>query len=422
MPQEVTRFPSEIYSVNLKTINHINFSRRELDILTSLLSEKETKEIAAFLSIAPRTVDNSLYNISKRINVKTRQEIIEFIKRSSELPYIQEYYMSLSLLVFFEKHLRQISKTVNTVSSTCLIIYEPKDRTISSFIQLLKKHLELLSIQSSIIALQEKQELLNYLKMQPKGYHVFLLSEAQLKQILKSEDIEKFIKDKSQHQGKLIFLIPNFREGISNNSSFQTESPINIIKSSDYYSCVLIILSHLLPGHDFCTFKNEMKEQCIRESTTLLNAGTFLNRSWLRLKIKLSKLIASFYLSKKISSFIAIGPGLCLLLVGLFSLNSQKEETMLIRSDLTVPTKNEFLERSRLIQEIHKNLKGNNSIHAIALIGCGGAGKTTLARSYANTYLHPVTWEINAETKNSLMASFEELALSLAKTENEKKL
>jgi tetratricopeptide (TPR) repeat protein len=62
--------------------------------------------------------------------------------------------------------------------------------------------------------------------------------------------------------------------------------------------------------------------------------------------------------------------------------------------------------------------KGNVKI--IALTGIGGAGKTTLARQYAQQRKTPFVWELNAETEDSLIESFSELAAAFAQTASEK--
>lgn len=69
-----------------------------------------------------------------------------------------------------------------------------------------------------------------------------------------------------------------------------------------------------------------------------------------------------------------------------------------IRSDLIIPVRDVLLERPQLIAQLDEKFKGKNGIQTIALIGPGGAGKTTLARQYAHLQKNDVVWEINAET------------------------
>ena len=57
-----------------------------------------------------------------------------------------------------------------------------------------------------------------------------------------------------------------------------------------------------------------------------------------------------------------------------------------------------------------------SGVSFVGLVGIGGSGKTTLARVYAKQSKNSVVWEINAETKNSIINSFKSLAYALAKT------
>ncbi|WP_232223209.1 hypothetical protein [Candidatus Odyssella acanthamoebae] len=94
--------------------------------------------------------------------------------------------------------------------------------------------------------------------------------------------------------------------------------------------------------------------------------------------------------------------------------------TQSICSDLPLPHTGMLLQRPELINEIKEVFKSPEEIGTVALVGIGGAGKTTLARQYALTQRLPVIWEINAETKESLIHAFENLAYDLSKTEEER--
>jgi Cdc6-like AAA superfamily ATPase len=100
----------------------------------------------------------------------------------------------------------------------------------------------------------------------------------------------------------------------------------------------------------------------------------------------------------------------------------QEEKPNFVRSELTIPTDAMLLDRGPLIGKLKTQLNRNfGRIRTIVLTGIGGSGKTTLVRQYARLENTPVMWEINAETRETLLASFENLAQSLAKTPEEKR-
>lgn len=99
----------------------------------------------------------------------------------------------------------------------------------------------------------------------------------------------------------------------------------------------------------------------------------------------------------------------------------EKSENDLIRSELPLPISSVLLKRSEEVAMIKKMLSGERGIQTLALIGPGGSGKTTLARQYARLQKSPIVWEINAETPETLVASFEAFAMALTQTAEEKK-
>jgi tetratricopeptide (TPR) repeat protein len=99
------------------------------------------------------------------------------------------------------------------------------------------------------------------------------------------------------------------------------------------------------------------------------------------------------------------------------------KEEGIIRSDLTIPTDSVLLDRPEFLTQIESQFKAHpERMQIIALTGIGGSGKTTLARQYARLQKAPIVWEMNAETRETLLVSFESFAYALSKTKEEKKL
>jgi tetratricopeptide (TPR) repeat protein/DNA-binding CsgD family transcriptional regulator len=91
------------------------------------------------------------------------------------------------------------------------------------------------------------------------------------------------------------------------------------------------------------------------------------------------------------------------------------------RSVIILPSSQTHLIRPKILSEIQEGFKSGDGIQTVALVGIGGAGKTTLARHYATQQKRSVIWELNAETRENLQRSFTELAESLIKTNEERK-
>jgi len=96
------------------------------------------------------------------------------------------------------------------------------------------------------------------------------------------------------------------------------------------------------------------------------------------------------------------------------------ENPIQIRMDIPKIHENVLLKRSQITRQIDKILDMQEGIKVTVLTGPGGAGKTTIAREYIISQGSNVVWEINAETKNSVLNSLEDLANNLAITNEQK--
>ncbi|HQS84110.1 MAG TPA: NB-ARC domain-containing protein [Alphaproteobacteria bacterium] len=166
--------------------------------------------------------------------------------------------------------------------------------------------------------------------------------------------------------------------------------------------------------------QNSSKQKYIQELSDVINNEKEENNVILQMK-RLKK-------RKSLISIIALIMFIFGFYIGFLEVKKHQESQRemhlhSIRSNLMIPTENSFLKRPELIDQIDEKLKGDKGIETIALVGLvgmGGVGKTTLARYYARSKDNSIVWEINAETKSSIIHSFKDLAYTLAKTQNQR--
>lgn len=247
--------PEKIYTQQLAIIDGIKFSRREIDVIACLVKGRATKKISSLLSVSPKTVATHIRNIMLKLDVNSREGILDFIEKSNKNSILLSYY--------------------------------------------------------------------NYLAN------------------------------------------PDFNEAHNNGTPYDP-----------YLSEVHTASQDPLP--------REKKKR----------------------KVFLAGAICCIML------FIVL---MSLKFLPLSVQSKQPEES--IRSDILLPNDKVLIKRPKLWAQLDNKLK---ETQVAVLVGIGGAGKTTLARQYAHQQNANVIWEINAETKSSLIDSFKSLAYRMAKTEEQK--
>ncbi|OJW47903.1 MAG: hypothetical protein BGO67_03160 [Alphaproteobacteria bacterium 41-28] len=394
MQETQTLFPQDLHAKHLSTINNIHFTIREIDVIACLLSARGTSKTAFFLSIDPRTVETHIRNIMSKLKCNTREGIIDFIEASDKLPILRKYYSLLRMNMLFEKSLKDISKLNREEDFRCYFIVG-KDKI--PLITHLKSHLNLTGI--VVLSAARKKE----------GDHgIFILPNT-----LKDQEI--FLLQKAvQSSNKILFLLQERRNYKDTPNEIMNFDVVDFAKHENYYFTFFTILKKILPHHNIDTVIGEFKDKCKK---------IHVEPTWRKMSSHQEKSKPYFVNRIKGNPLLVISFIVVFFFTGFAAFYwTQKNESFSFRSDLVIPTESVLLNRSELIAQIDDKLKRGDGIQTIALVGPGGAGKTTLARQYAHMQKASSIWEINAETHESLNTSFEKLAHALSKREVDQKV
>lgn len=397
-------FPDDLYSQHLSTIRNIPFTHREVDVMACLLGGRKTSKIAYLLSVNPRTVETYIQNISLKLECNTREGIIDFLELSDQIPFLRKHYLYLQIDYAFRKGLTDLSKLMRKEDPLSVIIRGEKEALNSPLIPLLKAHLKLAGLTIVKEGVTEHGHLIYVL---PPHVQQGSLS---LQQIINQYPKNKLLLMLEQDEQKLPKEFKGFKA-------------VNVKKYQNYYFVFFNIIKIIFPNIKIDSIVSDFKEKYekvdhVRKSEYSLQPLSQAQHEDLPFLEGLKDIMPTKILVV----------GLTLLIISLISIgfywqlehNSRQQPFAL--SELPLPTKSVFLERPEFLHEIDKSFAKAGDIQTIALVGIGGAGKTTLARQYARNQKESVIWEINAETKSSLYESFDNLAHALAKTEEDKKI
>lgn len=433
--------PYDACPTSLATINNLCFTRREVDIMACLLNARGTSKTASLLSIAPKTVVNHIRNIMIKLDCNSREGIIDFIERSHKLPLFRKHYSNLVINAVFEKSLKDASRFHRDKTLSFRILYEEKNEYHKQLAYQLISHFRSVGVNTLAepqLTLIPLFDLVSTLQKEEKI--VYFLEEEQIEGFLSnnlSTEALSPISSQAIPLNRILFILPE-RENLSPlPEHFSCLEYVDLSQRKNYYFLFFEVLGKLVSNANiekiFQEFKNfyEAAEKNPGAQLSFTELGTkdeeqtkgfFLTATKQALQHRSVRfLIAAFM------SIIAFGISFVFFRSpnSLNFLESSRQFPLLeneypIRSDLNIPNGNAFLTRPELIEKINKVFKYSQEIEYLALVGVGGAGKTTLARQYARQQKNNVTWEINAENKDSFINSFRELARFLSRTKEHK--
>lgn len=423
-------FPLAIYSDCLTTIDTVSFSKREIEIIACILDNRSSKEISRFLDIAPKTAEVHVHNIMKKLNFSSKKDLVRFIQTSDKFFILKKYYPVFLTQILFEKTLKHIASLHNNQNRICFLYCKSRE-DISLFLEQIKNHLTLAGIKTSIKAKETLQLIDLILQNSGSGADIIYIVQKASEENELRETLKQTFINNEQHAITPLILWFVKEERTDSLNSISNGEVIDFSEDANYYSSFFEVLKTLLPHLELADTIEEFKQkQELIINQPLPNRNRQGNEgggnplfSFLLQKI--------FSLKRPWNVRIIIMCLICLLSMGLFTFTSAPKKILTplysevrssepsIRSDLIIPNETILLNRLELIKQIDQKFKADGGIQTVALVGIGGAGKTTLARQYASQEERSLVWEINAETDTSLIESFEKLAEALSKNDQE---
>lgn len=420
----------------MKAIDNIQFTHREIDIIACLLSGRGTKAISTLLSIAPRTVETHIRNIMRKMGCNSQDGIREFIEKSGSFNLIKTHYKDLLIELICQERLADISKLAAEEVRTFKLISNllNSDQTPSTF--RLAQHLKRVGIifEYEDIKIYNKIDILKHNIESGDKKLLYLVSQELIDQPQSS--LSKLYPLFTLATNQPVFVIFLFFEKPSNAEVLTEVCKFPFVDFSmkeNYYFSLFELLTKLLPRQCLDKIRTEFQKQYESIHGNLESAQT--NKHTYPHLVSTRKNILPSALMRIMKNQKVMMAGIftvCISMLGarfLFQdsfvgkviINQDKDQPFPpIRSDLPIPSDKTLLKRGMLLNEIERAFKKSSDIPVIALVGIGGAGKTIIARQYAQHQKSNIIWELNAESFESLIDSFEHLAHALSQTDLER--
>lgn len=349
--------------MQINLIKGIKFTNRELDVISCVICGRTYKSMALLLSLSQNTINTHIKKILIKIDGSCQDHIIRFVENSAYYQFLQKRYLDILTENDLVEFLKIMANSVSLKTATVVSVGENKPIV---------------------------DTLLRFLNALEVGVNVEYV-----------HSLQNFCY---QHGVNYTFLIfENIPE------------PHKILKNKN-----ITILS--MSNYNTLNYTNKFLDVIKRYAEDKKAIDNFVEKTNIRYELYKEKSLPPLKNVDKKQWFSRCF--LCLFIVILFGfsyfyvagIKNSTEISNIQQIDETL-----FLQRDFVLKSIDTSFsKQTGNVKMVVLYGPGGIGKTTLARHYLKQKHCDVTWEICAENKNSLIASFKTLAKKLAESKSEK--
>lgn len=412
------------YFDNLKIINEVLFTAREIDVIACIANMRGVGKIASILGISSRTAETHIANIKRKIDKVSRESIIDFVEKSAQSYLFRKHYQNLLIQADFIKRLKAIF-ALKHKAPVCYLFgdFKTNKELIVSAIQ---KHLKAAGIK---LITSTKGDVMEYDNKQ-EAYFIYIISNKNCQQIIHSKAREQALI----MPNNFIFLSVediNFDLG----KELAGVQYIDFTKQENYYLTIFEILKRLLPDIDLAKAVAQLKSY--HASIIDLQHYVVCSEVSLEKRNKVNLPVMLRLYAKQLIIIVILLLTILSFIFGYNALFSKKSHSKkfpksqlinLHQSFLLTESSNmqlaitsyvpeiltgyeDFIGREKELLQINDMLNKENMV---IISGCAGIGKSSLAAEYGKQQkMHKVVRYFHAASKTKLDQQYRELAQEL---------